>query len=534
MILLTFRAKNGIIDAKKQSFLTKNLTFGADKMYKMSNAQKSLFTMFDLSKFDINNSNNRWVILSKIIPWEKLEKKYANNFKFKKGRLAKPFRVALGSLIIKERMNLSDEETVNQIMENPFLQYFLGFNTFQYEKPFDSSLMTHFRKRLNQDLINEVNGILIDDEVKKSLKSKDDDENNDDKPDNSGGSSSDSEEKSTLKNKGELMLDATCCPSDIRFPTDVSLLNEALEKVHKMLDICHSISEEGIKKLRTDRGKLRKVFLNISKAKRNSKKKIRKAIKIQLPYLKRAIKKIKETYECIGLKEKHLKELEVIEKIYKQQLEMYKENKKSVKDRIISISKSFIRPIQRGKAKASTEFGAKLEVMLINGFSYVNNLLWDNYNEGTYLIDSLERYKDKFGFYPEAVLVDRLYRNKANISYCKERGIRLSGPRLGRPTEESKREDRELAYEDSCKRNAVEGAFGVCKRKYGMNKIMSKLKETSETEISLQVLVMNLGTLLRGVFLQFFMLFPKQEKKEMKSALIPIIMLFIINIMKQN
>ncbi len=135
-------------------------------MYKMSNPQKTLFTMFDLSKIVIENSNNRWVILSKIIPWEKLEERYARNFKPKGGRLAKSFRIALGSLIIKERMNLSDEETVNQIMENPFLQYFLGMGTFQYEKPFNSSMMTHFRQRLSRNFINEVNEFLIDEEVK--------------------------------------------------------------------------------------------------------------------------------------------------------------------------------------------------------------------------------------------------------------------------------------------------------------------------------------------------------------------------------
>lgn len=141
-------------------------------MYKMSNPQQTLFTMFDLSKINIENSNNRWVLLSEIIPWQSLEEKYAVKFKHKGGRLAKSFRVALGSLIIKEKMNLSDEETVNQIMENPFLQYFLGFNSFQYEKPFDASLMTHFRKRLNQNIINEVNEILIDEQVNKSLKKK--------------------------------------------------------------------------------------------------------------------------------------------------------------------------------------------------------------------------------------------------------------------------------------------------------------------------------------------------------------------------
>ncbi len=501
-------------------------------MYKMSNPQKTLFTMFDLSKINIENSNNRWVILSKIIPWGKLEEKYAKNFKPKGGRLAKSFRIALGSLIIKERMNLTDEETVNQIMENPFLQYFLGFDTFQYEKPFNSSLMTHFRQRLTQKFINEVNEFLINEEVKKSLKSKDEDENDEDTT-NKGDNSSDNEEKS-LENKGELMLDATCCPSDVRFPTDVLLLNEALEKVHKMIDICHSYAEKGIKKPRTDKGLLRKVFLNISKAKKNTGKKIRKAINTQLKYLEKAIKAIVELYKYIGLKKSHLKNLEIIKKVYEQQLEMFNENKRNVKDRIISISKPFIRPIQRGKVKASTEFGAKLEVMLINGFSYVNNLSWDNYNEGTYLIESIERYKKKFGFYPEAVLVDKLYRSKANIDYCKARKIRLSGPRLGRPTEKIKQEDKILAYEDSCKRNAVEGVFGVCKRKYGMNKIMSKLKETSETEISLQVLVMNLGTLLRGVFLQIFLMIKKDGKKEIKNGFISVFTILIIFTMKQN
>lgn len=225
-------------------------------MYKMSNPQKTLFTMFDLSKIDIENSNNRWVILCKIIPWIELEEKYARNFKPKGGRLAKSFRIALGSLIIKEKMNLSDEETVNQIMENPFLQYFLGFDTFQYEKPFNSSLMTHFRQRLTQKFMNEVNAVLIDEEVKKALKSKEDDNNNDDS-NNTGDSNN---EERTIENNGELMLDATCCPSDVRFPTDVSLLNEALEKVHKMIDICHSYAKQGVKKIRTDRGYLRKVF----------------------------------------------------------------------------------------------------------------------------------------------------------------------------------------------------------------------------------------------------------------------------------
>jgi Transposase domain (DUF772) len=64
------------------------------------------------------------------------------------GAPAKPFRMALGALIIKERLGTSDEETVEQIRENPYLQYFLGLSAYSEQAPFESSMMVHFRKRL--------------------------------------------------------------------------------------------------------------------------------------------------------------------------------------------------------------------------------------------------------------------------------------------------------------------------------------------------------------------------------------------------
>ena len=72
-------------------------------------------------------SENRWVKLAKLIPWEELEPNYAIHFSKKMGRKAKPFRVALGALVIKEKLQLTDEETIEQIRENHYLQYFLGY-----------------------------------------------------------------------------------------------------------------------------------------------------------------------------------------------------------------------------------------------------------------------------------------------------------------------------------------------------------------------------------------------------------------------
>lgn len=100
---------------------------------------------------------NRWITLSKLIPWDKIEEKYSKIFSEKKGAPALPLRIALGALIIKERSGFTDEETVVQITENPYLQYFLGLKEYQNEPPFNSSMMVHFRKRLSLEMMTLMN-----------------------------------------------------------------------------------------------------------------------------------------------------------------------------------------------------------------------------------------------------------------------------------------------------------------------------------------------------------------------------------------
>ena len=103
------------------------------------------------------SSDNRWVIMAKLIPWEEFEKEYIKNFSEEKGAPAKSFRMALGALIIKEFLRTSDRETVEQIKENPYLQYFLGMSSHTNEEPFDASMLVYFRQRINIDLVNKIN-----------------------------------------------------------------------------------------------------------------------------------------------------------------------------------------------------------------------------------------------------------------------------------------------------------------------------------------------------------------------------------------
>ena len=106
-------------------------------------------------------SDNRWVLMAQLIPWSEFEAEYAQNFATSMGPPAKSFPMALGALISKEKLGTSDRETVEQIRENPYLQYFIGLSSDSSEIPFDASLLVHFRQRININFVNKVNQQMV-------------------------------------------------------------------------------------------------------------------------------------------------------------------------------------------------------------------------------------------------------------------------------------------------------------------------------------------------------------------------------------
>jgi hypothetical protein len=177
-----------------------------------------------------------------------------------------------------------------------------------------------------------------------------------------------------------------------------------------------------------------------------------------------------------------------------------------VDDRIVSITQPHVRPIKRGKAGRDTEFGAKLSVSVVDGFSFVDRLSWDNYNESGDLVEQIETYRHRFGCYPASMHVDQIYRTRANRAYCKQRGIRMSGPPLGRKPHAVSREEKREAAADEAIRNHIEGKFGQGKRRFGLGRIMAKLASTSGAQIALTFLVMNLERALQLIFFVLFLL----------------------------
>lgn len=445
------------------------------------------------------DSKNNWVKMAQIVPWDEAEREYAKQF-VNNGHPAHPARIALGALIIKQRLQCSDEWTVQHVSENPYLQYFLGLKEYSSQCPFGASTMVEFRKRFPPEAIEKL--------LAASASNQEDEDNDAGKGSGHANKPAENdfgEDSQLPANSGTLLMDATCCPADVSFPQDFKLLNKAREKLESLvIDIC---TENGYARPRMRHKQARRDYLNLSKSKKRSAKNLRSGIRKQLNYVFRDLGYIIGYIgKGVHLEAKQYEMLNTITTLYEQQLYMYEQKTHSVPDRIVSLSQPWVRPIVRGKAHANTEFGAKLHISMVEGYARIERLSFDAFNEAVDFFEAIEPYRKQHGFYPARVLADKIYRNRETISWCVERHIQLTGSGLGRPPkdQEKRRKVRKQEYQDICDRNIVEGEFGTGKRAYGLGRIMAHLPETSFCVIGIALLCMNLTKRLRSLLRSFF------------------------------
>jgi len=353
-----------------------------------------------------------------MMPWDEVERCYAESLSGSgMGAPAKSGRLAYGALLGKERLGLTDEETAEQVQENPYLQYFLGLEEFRDEPLFDPSTMVHFRSRFTQEHHRRINERIVALAAAGAASESPEYPKSEDKGD-------------SLPPSGKLLVDATCAPDDVKYPTDLGLLDEAREKTESVIDAFHAHLRQ---QEQTYRRKARKQFLAVAKHKKPGARKVRKAIGQQLGCLRRNLghidRALDERPELLSsLGGYQYKCLLAVHELCRQQSSMHARRSRSVADRIVSISQPHVRPIVRGKAGRKVEFGAKLSIShQSQGYVTVDTLSWDAYNEGGDLPEQIERYKTRFGRYPANVHADGVYRTRANRSCCKERDIRLTG-----------------------------------------------------------------------------------------------------------
>ena len=432
------------------------------------------------------SAENRWVKMAKIMPWDMIEEMYAKSFKNDntEGRPPIPSRMAFGALYIKENENLPQKRTMEHISENVYMQYFVGLPEFHPEPLFDSSMLTYIAARFSKEDMKKIN-----EEIYRRTH-KDKEKPPEDEPPEAGGGGT----------KGTMVLDASVAPADIRYPTDLSLLNECRENSEAIIDDVWDKTDRIGHKTSYSRKRVRKNYLRVAKQRKPRKNKIRQAVGEQLECVEKNIAMLEGILDKIGFESfgiDNWAKLLIITEIAKQQRYHYDNPSKPIPNRIVSLSQPHVRPMVRGKAGSEVEFGQKISFSIVDGYTFIEDQRWDNFAEGITLIDSAEKFRKRHGVYPEAILADMTYRNRKNINFCKEHGIRLSGPRLGRPKASELETDKEQAYEDSCKRNIVEGRIGVSKRRYGLDLIYSRGERTSEVEAAMNVICMNIAHVLR-------------------------------------
>jgi hypothetical protein len=410
---------------------------------------------------------------------------------------------------------------VELITESPYLQYFIGLSGYQPLPPFDASMMVHFRKRIGPELIKvcnamtKANGIAMIQEMLATCEQED------------GMAAEDHKQLAAIEEKlgvkpasldpgsnwGTLILDATCVPDDIPYPVDLRLLAESRETTEKVIDeLFKQLKGKIPRKPRCNSVKAHNLFLVIIKKKKPNREEIREAKRFQLNEISRNLRAIDGMIHCgaelSALGTQLYRKLLIASEVTRQQQEMHDADSRRIDDRIVNLTKPHVRPIVRGKAGKKTEFGAKISISDDNGFVDVDRISWDNYNEANDLIARAEQYKEERGYYPARICADSIYMTLGNKKFCAGNNIRLSGrPRKKQvKAEVQTAEQQELFKSDLRKRSVIEGRIGTSKRKYGLDRILTKLVESSRTVITMAFFVMNAEKILRLLRLILFIL----------------------------
>jgi hypothetical protein len=185
-----------------------------------------------------------------------------------------------------------------------------------------------------------------------------------------------------IKDKHSITTNATCYESEVRYPTDQKLLWESINwNYHQMKTICKLLK---INLPRTKYIKWNKRYIGYSKTRRKTYKNRRKLTRSLLWLLE----KVNKELDCIEnqydfkMTELYYKRRRIIKKVLRQQKQYFKTGV-APKGRIVSVSKSYLRPIVRGKEIKPVEFGAKVNKLQIDGINFIQKISFENFNEGT-------------------------------------------------------------------------------------------------------------------------------------------------------
>lgn len=439
------------------------------KEYQYGLFQDSLITPF-LDK------NDKLYKIAQALDWVSLSDKLGRFYCFDNGRPTKSSRAKVGLLILKHLYQISDEEAVNTLKCNFYAHYLCGVSVEESKDFIDPTSLVKFRKKIGLEGIK-----IIEQEVLNTLK------------------------RAKLLKGRKLVCDTTVVPSNIAYPTDVSLLERVRQKAIKYLE---AAKEFGAQTYRTYKRTAKKVFMQYQKirhhtikSRRRTQKRIRQFAERNVKQLKEALAAIKETAcnTCDSaitaldkVKDKFVQEsqsfLDTAFSILSQQKEIYKGL--SVKERLVSVEQPHIRPMVRGKYPIEVEFGPKILLNLKNDFLFLEDLRFNNVSDSQLLDRAIEGYQERFDNLPTQLATDRGFWSPGNYILAQDYGIsKIAIENKGKSSHLKGKPFRERLRRLRC---SIEARISLAKRKFGLDRIRYSIDSGEEIWIRLGLISMNL------------------------------------------
>ena len=424
------------------------------------------------------DENHELIKISKAIDWIALSDKLAQFYSPDNGRPAKPSRAKVGLLILKHLYQFSDDDLADLIKRDLYAQYLCDVSFSEAVNFIHPTSLTKFRKQIG------LSGIkLIEEEVLNSLK------------------------RAKLLKGRKLVCDTTVVPSNIAYPTDISLLEKVRQKAVGYLE---TAKEFGAKTYRTYKRTAKKVFVQYQKirhhaikSRRRVQKQLRQFAQRNIQQLRGAVNNLKGTLKDAGsqavnpidkAKKKFTKETEkflsTAQEILAQQKDVYKGL--PVKERIVSVHQPHLRPMVRGKYPVNVEFGPKILLNLKNNFLFLEQLSFNNISD-THLLDtSLKGYQERFGSMPTQLAADRGFWSKENHQLAEDCGIKkIAIENKGKSSYLKGKPFRERLRRLRC---SIEAKISLAKRKYGLSRTRYNIQNGEEIWVRLGLIAMNLKT----------------------------------------
>ena len=407
------------------------------------------------------------LLLAKNIPWESFERDFAP-FYSPVGRPAKPVRLMVGLLLLKQLENLSDEKVVEAWVRNPYYQAFCGMQFFQWRLPCEPSDLVHFRKRIGEAGVEKIFQASVALHGEKAL-------------------------------EPEVIVDTTVQEKAIAFPTDTRLRVKVMARCWKIA------REENLLLRRSYRRELREKLRVIRFGKKDKSKtaSAQRRVKTMAAALLRDIERKLSATRRQALQE----ELALYHRALTQE--------RKDKNKVYSLHEPDVLCISKGKDHKKYEFGAKAALamtkdscLLVGARSFFRNV-YDGDTLDT-LLPHIQRIR---GQSPASAICDRGFRGRTQVGSTR---ILLPGTPSSGATDYAKR----MAQKRFRRRSAIEPVISHLKSDFRLARNYLKGVAGDAINLLLAAAAFNfkkwMSALVQGLLFVFLFLCGLDRQKDCK------------------